>query len=310
MSDKLSTRILVCIGGGPEAYTGLKFVHRLSEESCVDIALLYVRPVDSGLKSGGMEIRVARENVLDWGIELPGMAHLKKAQDILVDLGEISGEIDESWHHHELSGDPTGEFVREYRNACGGRISLRLRTAEDVTTAVVDEADRFEADIIIVGDNTKPVEGLRKLITPRQLSLKIAAHANCSVIVARHLEPGHGHLVCVQNNDLTRAMLPKAVHHAHTCGCPISLLSVAEKEEKRSEAEEAVEMAAQFFRDNGIDPHEQLVEVGDPAEVITELGYDFSLIMVSESEKPWFAKGFSVAHDVAARARNSVMIVK
>ncbi len=42
--DNERLRILICIGGGPEAYTGLKFVHRLSEQSCADIALLYVRP--------------------------------------------------------------------------------------------------------------------------------------------------------------------------------------------------------------------------------------------------------------------------
>ncbi len=308
--DDKRLRILVCIGGGPEAFTGLKFVHRLSEQSCADIALLYVRPLDSGLKSGGMDIRVARENILEWGLELPGMAHLNKARDILADLGEIETESNDDWQHREVSGDPVGEFLREYHNPCGGTISLRLRTATDVTTAVVDEADRFNADLVIIGGSPEPVEGIRKFLTPKALALKIASHIDQSIIVARHLEPGQGHLVCVQDNERSRAMVPKAISYAHACACPITILSVAETEEERTTAQKAVDEAAQTFRLNGIEPHELLVEVGNPAEIISELGYDFSLIVMAESEKPWFAKSFSVAHDVAARSRNSVLIVK
>ena len=189
--DDQSLRILICIGGGPEAFTGLKFAARLSQQSCASIALLYVRPLDSGLKSGGMDISVARENILDWGLELPGMAHLNKARDILIELGEISQEISNDWHHHELSGDPVGEYIREYANPCGGTISLRLRTAPDVTTAVIDEADRFNADLIIVGGSPDPVEGIKKFLTPKPLALKIASHSDHSIIVARQIGRAH-----------------------------------------------------------------------------------------------------------------------
>ncbi|QGY39595.1 universal stress protein [Pseudodesulfovibrio cashew] len=308
--DDQRLRILVCIGGGPEAFTGLKFVHRMAEASCPDIALLYVRPLDSGLKSGGMEVRVARENVLDWGLELPGMAHLKRARDILAEMGDIDKEKTEGWVHRDISGDPAGEFIRECENPCGGSISLRLRTAHDVTSAVVDEADRFKADFIIVGGSPAPREGLRRYLAPRQRALKIAAHIGCSVIVARRLEPGHGHMVCVEDTDTSRAMLPKAIRYSKACDCPVTLLSVAGDEADREAAEKAVREAAEAFRAEGMEPHEELVEVGDPAEVIMEIGYDFSLIVLGESEKPWFAKAFSVSHEVADRARNSVMIIK
>jgi len=310
IQDDLRLRILIGIGGGEEAFTGLKFAARLSQQTCADIALLYVRPLDSGLQSGGMEVRVARENLLDWGLELPSLVHLRKARDILADLGEISTEINKEWQHLDLSGDPAGEFIREYANPCGGTISLRLRTAADVTSAVIDEADRFEADLIIVGGSPGPVNGIKKLLTPKPLALKIASHSDHSIIVARHLEPGHGHLVCVKDNECSRAMLPKAVQFVHACNCPLTILSVAEDEEGRESAALAVSETAAYFRANSIEPHESLVKIGNPAEIITEIGYDFSLIVMAESEKPWFAKVFSVAHDVAARAKNSVMIVK
>jgi len=308
--DDKKLRILIGIGGGEEAFTGLKFAARLSQQSCANIALVYVRPLDSGLQSGGMEVRVARENILDWGLELPSLAHLRKARDILADLGEISNEISHEWQHLDLTGDPAGEFIREYANPCGGTISLRLRTADDVTSAITDEADRFEADLIIVGGSPSPVHGIRKLLTSKPLALKIASHSDHSIIVARHLEPGHGHLICVKDSDRSRAMLPKALQFVHACNCPVTILSIADDEEGRESAAQAVSDAAAYFRANSIEPHESLVKIGDPAEIITEIGYNFSLIVLAESEKPWFAKAFSVAHDVAARARNSVMIVK
>ncbi len=310
IQDDLNLKILICIGGGPEAYTGLKFASRLSQKSCAHISLLYVRPLDSGLKSGGMEVRVARENLLEWGLELPGMQHLNTARDILIELGDIAKESDEDWRHLELAGDPVGEFVRQYNSPCGSMITLRLRTASDVTTAIIDEADRFKADLVIVGGSPEPVEGLRKFITPKSLALKVAAHAEQSVIVARQLEPGRGHLVCVQDTERSRAMLPKAIRYSQACRCPTSIISVAEDEEGRAQAQQAVDEAAAAFQAAGVEPHELLVEIGDPADILSEIGYDFSLIVMAESEKPWFAKAFSVSHDVAARARNSVLIVK
>ncbi|CCH49537.1 universal stress protein [Pseudodesulfovibrio piezophilus] len=308
--DDHKLHILICIGGGPEAFTGLKFVHRLGKERCIDIKLLYVRPMDSGFKSGGMEVKVARENVLDWGIELPSMTHLNKARDILVELGEIDMDAGDEWRYRELTGDPAGEFVLEYQAASGGKISLALRMADDVTSVVVDEADRMDADFIIVGGSAKPVEGLRRYLTPKDLAMKISSHSDHSVLIARKLEPGLGYIVCVQDTDVCWKMLPKAIRYSITCDCPISLLAVAEDEEGKASAQKAVEKAAEMYRQAGMEPHELLVEIGDPADIITEIGYDFSLIIMAESEKPWFAKVFSVAHEVAAKARNSVLIIK
>ena len=308
--DDQRLRILICIGGGPEAYTGLSFATRLSHYGCADIALLYVRPLDSGLKSGGMEVRVARENLLDWGLELPGMKHLKTARDILIDLGEIERDKEEDWHHRDISGDPAGEYIREYKSPCGGTISLHMRTASDVTTAVVDETKLHNADLVIVGASPHPVEGIRKFLAPKQLALLIASHTDRTVIVARQLEPGHGHLVCVQDTERCREMILKAIRYSKACNCDTSLLSVAPTEPDIDEAQRAIDYATEQFRANGIEPKEALIEVGNPADIISEMGYDYSLVVMAESEKPWFAKAFSVVHEVAARSRNSVMIVK
>ena len=70
-------RILVCIDGSDESYLGLRYAERMGghREDC-DIVLLYVRPIDQGLHSGGLQLRVARENMLNWGLELPGIQRI------------------------------------------------------------------------------------------------------------------------------------------------------------------------------------------------------------------------------------------
>ncbi|MDH5771876.1 MAG: universal stress protein, partial [Rhodospirillaceae bacterium] len=44
-------RILVCIDGSDESYRGLKYAAKLGGGIDADIVLLYVRPIDQGLRS-------------------------------------------------------------------------------------------------------------------------------------------------------------------------------------------------------------------------------------------------------------------
>ena len=80
-------RILVCVDGSDESHEGLRFAAGISHGDDCDIILLYVRPIDQGLRSGGLQVRVARRNMLDWGLELPGIKFLKRGRDMLVSEG-------------------------------------------------------------------------------------------------------------------------------------------------------------------------------------------------------------------------------
>ena len=81
-SRKDRFRILVSIDGSEESYQSLRYAAKMGKGVDADIVLLYVRPIDQGLRSGGLQVRVARENMLDWGLELPGIKYLKKGYDI------------------------------------------------------------------------------------------------------------------------------------------------------------------------------------------------------------------------------------
>ncbi len=45
-------RILVCVDGSDESYRGVSIASKLGKSNDVDIVLLYVRPIDQGLRSG------------------------------------------------------------------------------------------------------------------------------------------------------------------------------------------------------------------------------------------------------------------
>ena len=76
-------RILACIDGSEESFITVRFAARLAPTNDCDIIVLNVRPVDQGLWSGGLQVRLARQNMLDAGFDLPGVRELKQALEIL-----------------------------------------------------------------------------------------------------------------------------------------------------------------------------------------------------------------------------------
>ena len=110
-------RMLVCIDGSDEAYRALNYAARLGEASDVDIVLLYIRPIDQGLRSGGLQVRVARENMLDWGLELPGIQYLKKGRDMLIATDELVDQWEQEMAHTDVAGDPLGDNKIVYKKA-------------------------------------------------------------------------------------------------------------------------------------------------------------------------------------------------
>ena len=54
--------ILVCVDGSQGAYRALKYAVRIGSGTDADLTLLYVRPVDQGLRTGGLpNLRGARK---------------------------------------------------------------------------------------------------------------------------------------------------------------------------------------------------------------------------------------------------------
>ncbi|NQV83151.1 MAG: universal stress protein [Rhodospirillales bacterium] len=305
-------RILVCIDGSDECYQSLRYAAKLGSGVDADIVLLYVRPTDQGLRSGGLQVRVARENMLKWGIELPGIQYLKKGRDMLKDLGVMSGEEwKEEVVHTDVDGDPLGDNKINYVNEQGKMVVLKLKVATDIATGILEQWELGEYDIIILGASSR-WKGMARSFWDPAVAEKVAVHAPCSVLVARDLDVGHGHLICTDGSDESMEMVRRDAVLASRCECPISLMSVALDDEDEPKARENVAKAEKMLNDLGIKVEETIIRIGNPVEEIIEIGPNYSLIVMSESSKSGIQRFFmgSVAFKVMENAHNSVLVAR
>ena len=308
-------RILVCIDGSDESYEGLHFASRVGESSECDIILLYVRPIDQGLRSGGLQVRVARENMLEWGLELPGITYLKKGLDLLVGESQLADHWSTTSTHTDVWSDPLGDNKIEYRHESGKSIVLKLKTAPDPASGILDQYELGPYNLMILGAPSR-WRGEFKSFWDAGVVQKVAMLSPCSVLVSRgdcatNID-GKGHFICTDGTARSLDAVRREAVLASHCGSPISLFSVAPDDEGRGKAEKSVAKAKTMLEKIDIEVAETLTGVGDPTRQIIEAGADYSMIAVSDSEKNWFKRFLvgSVAFNVMGGAQNSVMNVR
>ena len=304
-------RILVCIDGSDESYRGLKYAVKLGGGVDADIVMLYVRPIDQGLRSGGLQVRVARENMLDWGLELPGIQVLKKGWEMLREIEHFEDDWTTETVHTDVAGDPLGDNKIDYTNKLGRKVVLKLKVAEDVATGILEQWEIGEYDLIILGAPEEKRGLARALIDP-PIAEKVAMNASCSVLVARGLEVGHGHLICTDGSERSLEMVSKDAMLASRCNCAISLISVTADVEGEAEAKTYLNDARSVIEKFEVEIEDMLSPVGDPVEEIIEAGANYSVIVVSESSRSGMERLLvgSVAKRVLRKAHNSVLVVR
>lgn len=304
-------RILVCIDGSDESYRGLSYAAKLGSGVDADIVLLYVRPVDQGLRSGGLQVDVARTNMLDWGLELPGITYLKKGLDQLIEKGVLGEGWEESSYHTDVSGTSVGDNKINYVTTKGNKVVLKLKVASDIASGILDQWEIGQYDLIIIGASSRWQGGFKTFWDPA-VAEKIVVHAQCSVLIARDLEAGNGHLICTDGSEAAMQTVRADAYLASRCDCPISLISVSHDVEGEDEAKGFVEAASKELDDMGIKVVDKITKVGNPVEEIVETGPDYSLIVMADSGKSGLERFFmgSVAFKVMQSAYNSVMIVR
>ncbi len=304
--------ILICVDGSEAAFQALKYAVRIGSGTDADMTLLYVRPVDQGLRTGGLQISVARENLLDWGLELPGKRTLRKSHDMLIDLGFLGEDWEEDYKHTDVHGDPLGDNVIAYTSDEGRHISLKLMVSPSVLRGILDECEMGDYDIVIVAKSTDPDDtGGPGKIDPTDADA-IAIEHRGTVLVARGIEESHGHLLCVSNNELSIAAAKRDAMIASRCACPVYLFSVARDETERDEAKEAITKARAAIEELGVGVSGETIEIGDPVERIVKAGRDYSVIVLSGATQKGWRRFFtsSVSYRVLEKAQNSVMIAR
>ncbi len=308
-------RILVCIDGSDESYEGLRYAAKISHSDDCDIILLYVRPIDQGLRSGGLQVRVARRNMLDWGLELPGIKYLKRGLDMLVKEEKMSEQWNAVVSHTDTWGDPLGDNKVEYRHESGKSIVLKLKTAPDPASGILDQYELGPYNLMIMGAPSRWRGEIRSFFNAGVVQ-KVAMLAPCSVMVARANGDGNGsgkgHLICTDGTKHSLDSMRRDAVLAQHSGNPITLFTVARQTEEIAKAERILEKATAMLAKMDIEVAGTRIGVGDPTEQIVRVGDDYSVIALADSGKNWFKQFVvsSVAFNVMGAANTSVLNVR
>lgn len=303
--------ILLCIDGSEESFRGLRYAVRIGKGNDADITLLYVRPVDKDRDGDGLNVKLMRQNMLEWGLELPGMQHLERARAMLIDMGYMSETWKSKAVNREVYGDPLGDNMVIYTSDTGAQIVLKLMVSPSVARGILDECELNPYDITIIAMQDKSETAARGSIN-WNITRTVATEHRGVVLLARDIEENHGHLICVTHDEKSIAAARKDAIVASRCSCPVHLLSVATSEAEIPAAEVAINLARNSIEQAGVKVVDATVAVGDPVTEIIERGRPFSVIVMADSDVKGLRRFFqtSVTYEVMKRAYNSVMVMR
>ncbi|MFW6076885.1 MAG: universal stress protein [Hyphomicrobiales bacterium] len=304
-------RILACIDGSEEGFLPVRFAARLAPSDDCDIIVLYVRPIDQALWSGGLQLRLARQNMLEAGFELPGLRDLKKALEVLKEEGIDADSWPKETGHQDAWGDPLGDNKVEYRSPEGRSVVLKLKTAPDPAAGIVDQYELGPYNLIVLGEPSR-WRGEVHSWFEAGVAQAVTAMAPCSVLVARHSLHKKGFFICTDGTARSMQAVRRSAVLAHTIGQPVTLFSAAATPEEESAAEENVKNARALLKAIGIRVKATRVAVGDPASEIIAHGSEHQIIVVSDEGRSRLQRAIkgSVAYSVVRGARTSVLDVR
>lgn len=304
-------RVLACIDGTEESLITVRFAARLTPNNECDIIVLYVRPVDQGLWSGGLQMRLARQNMMDAGFELPGVRDLKKALAILKEEGIDAEGWPREAAHQDAWGDPAGDTKVEYRSPEGRTVVLKLKTAPDAANGILDQYELGPYNLIILGEPSSWRSEIQAFFSAG-IAQRVTANAPCSVLAARQSLDREGYFICTDGSSRSMQVVRRASVLAHMTEQPITLFSVAPSEASRPAAEEAVANAKALLKAMKITVAATKTAVGEPAEEIIEAGSLYRMIVVTDEGRSRLQRMFkgSIASDIVHKARTSVLDVR
>ncbi len=304
-------RVLACIDGSEQSLVTVRFAAKFSVQNNCDLIVLYVRPIDSGLQSGGLQVKLARQNMLEAGFDLPGVRHLKHALDVLKQEGiDVSGWPKEA-QQRDAWGDPAGDNKIEFNSPEGRSVVLKLKTAPDAANGILDQYELGPYNLMILGEPSRWHGEIMSFFRTGVVQT-VTTMAPCSVLVARDSLRRKGFFICTDGSSRSMQAVRRAAVLADVTGQPITLFSVADSEAGKPAAEEAVANAKALLKAMKIPVAETRVAVGKPVEEIVEHGSLYSVIVVTDEGRTKLQRLIrgSTASEVVRKARTSVLNVR
>jgi nucleotide-binding universal stress UspA family protein len=304
-------RVLACINEDEASFITVRFAARLAPDNDCDIIVLFVRPIDQGLWSGGLQVRLARQNMLESGLELPGVSHLKKALEVLKEEGVDTAGWKHETAHEDAWGDPAGDNKVVYTSPDNRAVVLKLKTAPEAANGILDQYELGPYNLMILGESSS-WRGDKMSWFSKGVVQRVTMLSPCSVLVVRDSLEKRGFFICTDGTSRSMQAVRRAAVLAHTVGEPIVLFSAAPTPAARAAAEENVDNAKALLKALGIEVAESRIAIGAPAERIIESGSDYKIIVVTDEGRSWWQRMWrgSVAYDVVRGARTSVLDVR
>ncbi len=305
-------RILACIDGSEASFDTVKFAACLSPHDNCDIVLLYVRPIDKTLGSEGLNVKVARQNLLDAGGELPGLRALKKGLEILKEQGLDIDNWERNNDHEDAWGDPVGDNKVEFRSKEGRAVVLKLKTAPDVAAGILDQYEHGPYNLIILNEPSR-WRGEFSSIFDSGVVQRVTSLAPCSVMIAREVSlKNEGFLIYNDGSKHALRAVRRSAILAHSVNQPITLFSVSADESGRKQAQENNRKARDLLEGLGIEVKRVTTAVGDPVTQIIKAGANRGIIVVPDDDHSRLYRAVfgSTAWGVIKGAVTSVMDVR
>ena len=305
-------RILVSLKNEETLYV-VRFAARLARCEACDIVLLFVRPIDQGLRTGGLQMKIAREGMLEAGVEMPGLALLRKGLDVLKEeLGLPLDKCESKASHTDAWGDPAGDNKVSFRCPQGREIVLKLKVAPDITTGILDQYELGPYNLIIMGEPTRWKKSGLWVLFHHVVAERVMALAPCSVMIARDSLDRQGFFICTDGSARSMNAVRRSAILAYEAGQEITLFSVAPTQAEHEKARKAVDDAAALLDKLDIPVKETIVAIGDPVEKIVEYGEKYMVTVVSDEGRSRLQRILfgSTATEVARKAHTSVLDVR
>ena len=304
-------RILACIDGSEESFVTVRFAARLAPTNDCDIIVLNVRPVDQGLWSGGLQVRLARQNMLEAGFDLPGARELKQALEILKHEGLDVSSWQRETTHEDAWGDPLGDNKIEYRSPEGRIVVLKLKTAPDSASGILDQ---YELGPYNRHDPRRAVALARRVpFVLRCRRRPAGGGAGALLGDDRAGEPRAARLLHLHRRDGPLDAGGAALGGARPYGQGTDHAVLRRPDLAGAQAaEENVKNARALLKAMGIKVAGIETAIGEPAELIIERGSNHRIIVVSDEGRSRLQRVFrgSIAYEVVKAARTSVLDVR
>lgn len=301
--------ILVCYDGGEEARKALGCVANLLAATPANLTVLFVRPK---APSGFQEmVAMAREKIVDWELDLPGLVVLRQAEELLVERGQVE-EDDEGQPaklRHGLRELGKGLLEVHFHGRHDEHIRLRLRDGGDAAGVILNEMDAISYDLVVMGSRGR--KGLKRWVMG-STAQRVALFSEQTVLVVRGAGELQRVLVCSDGSEAAERAVRFVGPLAKAKGCDVTLFSVATAEGEREAAERRLDRGLSLLAGAGVTAVSRISVADDRAEEILNACEEFDLTVLGVSGRSHIRRYLmgSVPLKVLEHSPASVMIVK